>query len=77
MSELPEKLQDLICGISEYMEVVHGGTLTLVDYDGETVKVRFGGSCMDCIYRRWDLVMGIERAVKRLFPEVRQVIAVD
>jgi len=69
-------LPELIEAISDYMEVVHGGTLSLIEYDGETVKVRFGGACTDCELRRWDLVMGVERTIKRLLPEVKQVIAV-
>ena len=77
MTETTVTLADLIQGISDYMEVVHGGNLTLVEYDGETVKVRFGGNCSDCEYRRWDLVTGIERSVKRHFPEVKHVSAED
>jgi Fe-S cluster biogenesis protein NfuA len=69
-------LPELIEAISDYMEVVHGGTLSLVGFDGETVQVQFGGVCTDCELRRWDLVMGVERAVKRMFPEVKKVVAV-
>jgi len=75
MVETPVTLTNLIQGISDYMEVVHGGTLSLVDYDGETVKVRFGGNCSNCDYRRWDLITGIESAVKRHFPNVKQIVA--
>lgn len=77
MMETAMSLNDLIQGISDYMEVVHGGTLSLVAHDGDTVKVRFGGNCADCEYRRWDLVMGIERAVKRHFPTIEKVVAED
>lgn len=68
-------LPELVEAISDYMEVVHGGTLSLVSFDGETVRVRFGGACTDCDLRRWDLVMGVERAIKRLMPAVKQVVA--
>ncbi len=69
-------LPELIEAISDYMEVVHGGTLSLIGFDGETVQVQFGGACTDCELRRWDLIMGVERAVKRMFPEVKKVVAV-
>lgn len=77
MPETSVTLTDLIQGISDYIEVVHGGTLSLTAYDGETVTVRFGGNCTDCDYRRWTLVNGIERSVKRHFPDVQQVVAED
>ncbi len=69
-------LPELIEAISDDMEVVHGGTRSLIGFDGETVQVQFGGACTDCELRRWDLIMGVERAVKRMFPEVKKVVAV-
>jgi Fe-S cluster biogenesis protein NfuA len=68
-------LPELIEAISDYMEVVHGGSLSLVSFDGETVRVKFGGACTDCDLRRWDLTMGVERAIKRVLPQVKQVLA--
>ena len=43
-----ERMQTLIYRLSAYIEQYHGGSVEMVDYDGEVVKVRLGGACLGC-----------------------------
>ena len=54
-----------------------GGDIELlgVDEDG-TVKVRLLGACGACPFSTMTLKMGVEESLKRMVPEVKQVIAV-
>ena len=54
-----------------------GGDIELlgVDEDG-TVKVRLLGACGACPFSTMTLKMGVEESLKRMVPEVKQVIAI-
>ena len=54
-----------------------GGDVRLVEItDDGIVKVELQGHCSDCMHAQQTLKMGIERAVKQLVPEVKEVISV-
>ncbi|RME48039.1 MAG: NifU family protein, partial [Chloroflexi bacterium] len=43
-----ERMEALIELLSAYIEYYHGGKVSLVEYDGETLKVQMGGACEGC-----------------------------
>jgi len=53
-----------------------GGDCELVDVsDDGVVKLKLTGACHGCPMSTMTLKMGIERALKSMVPEVKQVIA--
>lgn len=72
-----EQLKTLLEQISAYIEQYHGGSVTFVDFDGETLRVRLGGACLGCPLSPTTLHGWVEGTVRQFFPEIRNVEAVD
>ena len=54
-----------------------GGDIELVEVtDDMTVKVRLTGACHGCPYSMQTLKAGVEQAIKKEIPEIKQVISV-
>lgn len=54
------------------------GDMELVEIqDDATVVVRLLGSCSDCSMSRMTLKAGLEESVKKMAPEVKEVIAIN
>ena len=75
-NNLPEapaevRLQALIDRLSAYIEQYHGGSVEMVDFDGEVVKVRLGGACLGCPLLPSTLHGWVEGTIRQFFPEVR------
>jgi Fe-S cluster biogenesis protein NfuA len=71
-----EMMQALIEHIHGFIEAYHGGSVEVVAYDGETLKVHFGGACVGCHMAAWTLRMTVERTVRQFFPGLKEVVAV-
>ena len=73
LSEAPAevRLQALIDRLSAYIEQYHGGSVEMVDFDGEVVKVRLGGACLGCPLLPSTLHGWVEGTIRQFFPEVR------
>lgn len=65
-----ERMQVLINQLSAYIEQYHGGSVELVDFDGEVVKVKLGGACLGCPLLPSTLHGWVEGTVRQFFPEV-------
>ena len=68
---LEERLRALIENISAYVEYYHGGSVTLVDFDGEVARVSLGGACEGCPLSLMTLRGWVEGTVKQFFPGIR------
>ena len=66
-----ERLQVLIDRLSAYIEQYHGGSVEMVDFDGEVVKVKLGGACLGCPLLPSTLHGWVEGTIRQFFPEVR------
>ncbi len=56
---------------------VDGGDVELVEVSPDgVVKVKLTGACQGCAMSQMTLKMGIERALKKDVPEVKEVIGV-
>jgi Fe-S cluster biogenesis protein NfuA len=52
----------------------HGGYVDLIDVQGNNVYVRMGGGCQGCGAANVTLKQGIEKAIRRVVPEVGEVL---
>jgi Fe-S cluster biogenesis protein NfuA len=66
-----ERIQVLIDRLSAYIEQYHGGSVEMVDFDGEVVKVKLGGACLGCPLLPSTLHGWVEGTIRQFFPEVR------
>lgn len=65
-----ERMAVLIEKVSAYIEHFHGGSVQLVSFDGQTLKVRLGGSCLGCPLSPNTLHGWVEGTVRQFFPDV-------
>ena len=70
-------MRDLLSKINAYIEHYHGGSVELVDFNGEVLKVRLGGACLGCPLLPSTLHGWVEGTVRQFFPSVKQVVDVE
>lgn len=51
----------------------HGGYISLIDVKDNNVYVKLGGGCQGCGAANVTLKMGVERAIRRVVPEIGEV----
>ena len=75
--------ENLTTRVSKALEKVRpylqsdGGDITLVEVtDDMTVKVQLTGACHGCPYSMQTLKAGVEQAIKKEVPEIKEVISV-
>jgi Fe-S cluster biogenesis protein NfuA len=66
-----ERMQALIDRVSAYIEQYHGGSVEMVEFNGEVVKVRLGGACLGCPLLPSTLHGWVEGTIRQFFPDVR------
>jgi Fe-S cluster biogenesis protein NfuA len=64
-----ERLRALVENLSAYIEHFHGGSVDLVSYQGNVVKVRLGGACLGCPLSPVTLHGWVEGTIKQFFPD--------
>lgn len=72
-----EQLHALLDQISSYIEQYHGGSVEMVDYDGEVLKVRLGGACLGCPLLPSTLHGWVQGTVRQFFPHIERVESVE
>lgn len=76
-NEIMTKVNSAIETIRPYL-IADGGDVTLVDItDDLVVKVRLTGACDGCPFSLMTLKAGIEQAVRKKLPELKELIAVN
>jgi len=76
-NEIMTKVNSAIEIIRPYL-IADGGDVTLVDItDDLVVKVRLTGACDGCPFSLMTLKAGIEQAVRKKLPELKELIAVN
>ena len=70
-----EEVERVLNEIRPFLQA-DGGDLELVEVteDG-VVKVRLTGACGSCPFSQMTLKMGVEQALKKMVPSVREVVA--
>ena len=54
-----------------------GGDVQLVSYENNVVKLRLLGACSTCDISHLTMKAGLEESIKKMLPEVTDVLAVD
>lgn len=68
-----EKLQALIEQISAYIEQYHGGSVEIVSFEDDVLRVRLGGACLNCPLLPSTLHGWVEGTVRQFFPDIKRV----
>ena len=71
-----ERVRSLVESLSAYIETYHGGSVEMVSYDGETLKIKMAGACLGCPLSPVTLHGWIEGSVRQFFPQLKKVEAV-
>lgn len=75
--EIFEKVNKSIEVIRPFLQN-DGGDISLVEVTEDlTVKVKLHGACGSCPYSIMTLKNGVEQAVKRDVPEIKEVVAIN
>ncbi len=73
---MKEEVQKAIDSIRPSLQA-DGGDVELVDVSEDgIVKVRLTGACRGCPMSQMTLKMGIEKAIKKQIPAVKEIVAV-
>ena len=71
------KIEEALTQVRPYLES-DGGDIRLVEVtDDYVVKVKLLGACSECQVSVMTLKAGVEQAIKKVLPEVKEVVDVD
>ena len=71
------KIEEALTQVRPYLES-DGGDIRLVEVtDDYVVKVKLLGACSECHVSVMTLKAGVEQAIKKILPQVKQVVDVD
>jgi Fe-S cluster biogenesis protein NfuA len=74
---LIERVKKALDGVRPYLQS-DGGDIELVEITPENiVKIRLTGACHGCPYSMMTLKAGVEKALMREVPEIREVVSVN
>lgn len=77
MSNLTAKVEAALEQIRPYLQA-DGGNVLLVDItDDNIVKLELQGACKTCSMSMMTMKAGIEETIKRMAPEVKEVLAIN
>ncbi len=71
---MKEKVEQVIAKIRPMLQQ-DGGDIQLVDVTDGIVKVKLTGACGSCPMSMMTLKMGVENALKKEIPEVKEVVS--
>ena len=54
-----------------------GGDVELVSYEDTVVKLKLLGACSTCNISHFTMKAGLEESIKKILPEVTEVLAVN
>lgn len=77
MEEIKNRVEKALEKVRPYL-VADGGDIVLVEVTDENiVKVQLTGACHGCPFSMQTLKAGVEMAVKKEVPEIKEVVQVD
>jgi Fe-S cluster biogenesis protein NfuA len=72
-----QKVEDALTQVRPFLES-DGGDIKLIEItDEHVVKVKLLGACSDCQVSVMTLKAGVEQAIKKAWPEVKEVVDID
>lgn len=72
--ELLSKIEGALDEIRPYLEVDEGDIKLIEVTDDMVVKVKLMGACSSCNVSMMTMKSGVEQAIKRAVPEIKEVI---
>ena len=72
--ELLSKIEGALDEIRPYLEADEGDIRLIEVTDDMVVKVKLLGACSDCNVSMMTMKSGVEQAIKRAVPEIKEVI---
>lgn len=73
--EIQNKINNTINSLRPYLQS-DGGDIEIVEITGDmVVKVKLTGACESCPFSEQTLKAGIENALKKEIPEIKEVVA--
>ncbi len=72
-----DRVKALIETLDAYINHYHGGSVEMVDFDGQTLKVRLGGACEGCPLSPTTLNGWVAGTVRQFFPQIQNVVEVE
>ncbi len=77
MEEIKKKVEEALEKVRPYL-VADGGDIVLVEVtDDYIVKVELTGACHGCPFSMQTLKAGVEMAVKKEVPQIKEVVQVN
>jgi len=77
MEEIKNRVEKALEKVRPYL-VADGGDIVLIDVtEDNIVKVQLTGACHGCPFSMQTLKAGVEMAVKKEVPEIREVVQVN
>ncbi|MDA8886434.1 NifU family protein [Bacteroidia bacterium] len=76
MTASETKIQEALDSIRPFLKK-DGGDVELISYEDKVVKLRLLGACKTCDISHLTMKAGVEESIKRLLPEVEEVLAVE
>jgi Fe-S cluster biogenesis protein NfuA len=67
------QVRHLLDNLSAYIEQFHGGTVEFVSLEGDTLRVKLGGACLNCPLLPSTLHGWVAGTVHQFFPELQVV----
>ncbi|PLX07956.1 MAG: hypothetical protein C0598_12900 [Marinilabiliales bacterium] len=75
--ELKTKVENVLEQVRPYLQQ-DGGDLTLIEItDDNIVNVELTGACSSCAFSTMTLKNGVEATLKKVLPEIKEVVAVN
>ncbi|NQW35772.1 MAG: NifU family protein [Flavobacteriales bacterium] len=73
--QIHDKVEEALEEIRPFL-ISDGGNISLVAIEGNTVKVKLEGTCIDCTVNQMTLKNGVEATIKKYVPHISAVIEV-
>jgi len=75
--ELTEKVQNVLDQVRPYLQA-DGGDIKFVNItDDNIVNVELTGACGSCAFSTVTLKNGVETTMKKVLPEIKEVVAIN
>lgn len=73
-NETLAKIEEALNNIRPFLKA-DGGDVELVDVVDDVVRLRLLGACSSCEISHITMKAGIEESIRRIYPEVKEVVA--
>lgn len=73
-SDIHSKIEEALNNIRPFLKA-DGGDVELLGVDNDVVRLRLLGACKSCEISHITMKAGIEESIRRVYPEVKEVLA--